>query len=135
MTAAELGDLLVSPHADSIVADGITSVIVDLHGDTTDDLASIDPRATAGSLPIVVNSNAASLTLSPGERVILYSDGAVEERNGRGEFFGLERLVAALATTESTKTDVAAVFETIRHFTGVTTLDDDVTIASIACED
>jgi len=99
------------------------------------------PRQIIGpkSIPVGIDADAlyepCTVTLSPGERVILYSDGAVEERNGHGEFFGLQRLVAALAATTSTNDDVAAVFEAIRHFTGVTTLDDDVTIASIACED
>jgi serine phosphatase RsbU (regulator of sigma subunit) len=74
----------------------------------------------------------AELALRPGDRVLLYSDGAVEERNPQGEFLGLDRLVRAIAGAADHAGDVAAAFEAIRAFAGTVSLDDDVTIASVA---
>ncbi|MGQ0629195.1 MAG: SpoIIE family protein phosphatase [Phycisphaerales bacterium] len=95
------------------------------------------PRAggAAKSIPVGIDAEAlypvTRFALEAGERIIVYSDGAIEERNARAEFFGRERLIRALAASSSAADDVERIFEAIRHFTGVTTLDDDVTIASI----
>ncbi len=60
-----------------------------------------------------------SVTLEPAETVLLYTDGVTEARDERGEFFGEERLVAALE--EARSTDCAAlpgeVFARVMEFT------------------
>lgn len=71
------------------------------------------------------------LTLAPGERVILFSDGVVEQRSGEDEEFGLDRTIQVLAGSGGPGTDVQKLFDTLVAFAGTDRLSDDVTIASI----
>jgi serine phosphatase RsbU (regulator of sigma subunit) len=73
------------------------------------------------------------LTLAPGERVILYSDGVVEQRSGDDEEFGLDRTIQVLSDSGSggPASDVQRLFDTLVAFAGTDRLADDVTIASI----
>jgi sigma-B regulation protein RsbU (phosphoserine phosphatase) len=71
------------------------------------------------------------LTLAPGERVILFSDGVVEQRSPDDEEFGLDRTIGVLAGSRGPGTDVQKMFETLESFAGTDRLSDDVTIASI----
>ena len=46
-----------------------------------------------GVLPEVKYRQVYYLTLEPGDMMILYTDGIIEARNDRGEFFDVQRLV------------------------------------------
>jgi sigma-B regulation protein RsbU (phosphoserine phosphatase) len=49
-----------------------------------------------------------TLALNPGDRLLLYTDGLVEARNGQGELFGDESLAVALLATKGLTADEAA---------------------------
>jgi len=73
----------------------------------------------------------ATLDLTEVERIILYSDGLIEQVDPSGEPFEKDRVREVLTTTGSAKEDVAALFQRLEEFAGKTVLDDDVTVASI----
>ena len=84
--------------------------------------AGIDPDALFA---------ATEITLAPGDRIVLYSDGMIEQRDAAGREFGAERLRAALATTADAASDVRVVMERLKAFAGAVPSDDDATIASV----
>ncbi len=71
------------------------------------------------------------LTLALGERVILFSDGVVEQRSPDDEEFGLDRTIEVLSGSGGPGSDVQKLFDTLVSFAGTDRLADDVTIASI----
>ncbi|MDJ0868644.1 MAG: SpoIIE family protein phosphatase [Myxococcota bacterium] len=73
-----------------------------------------------------------SLPFRPGDRLVLYSDGVIEQRNSGGEEFGRERLAASLGEGASAADDIAAALGALRAFSECTDqFDDDTTIASV----
>jgi sigma-B regulation protein RsbU (phosphoserine phosphatase) len=101
---------------------------------------AIRPRAEAAftppnrSLVIGVDAEAPytadTLRLNPGDRVGLFSDGLLEQRNEAGVVFGRERLLAALAT-EGLVPLIRAVFDAVGSHAGGMALADDATAAVI----
>ncbi|MEV7831691.1 GAF domain-containing SpoIIE family protein phosphatase [Streptomyces subrutilus] len=68
------------------------------------------------------------IRLQPGESLLLYTDGITEARDGAGEQFGEERLVAALAAAPGPATApavITALTRAVRAFTGAGGIDDD----------
>jgi sigma-B regulation protein RsbU (phosphoserine phosphatase) len=79
-----------------------------------------DPRLEEGSV-----------TLAPGDRVILYTDGVTEARSPDGDFFGEERLgdeLRALAPGLSAEEIALSLRETVRAFSQSDELEDDMTV-------
>lgn len=74
---------------------------------------------------------AEALEIAPGARLILFSDGIVEQQNEAGEEFGVERVIRALTPSASPGDDIESIFEALREFAGTDALADDATIASI----
>jgi sigma-B regulation protein RsbU (phosphoserine phosphatase) len=72
-----------------------------------------------------------TMQLARGDRIILHSDGANEQRDAHGEQFGSERLIAALAESGSTDGDVEAITRALTTFAGTEAFDDDTTVASV----
>ncbi len=70
------------------------------------------------------------LTLGEHDRIIIYSDGVIEQSNPTGEAFEKERVVEVLGSTTSAVEDVASLFSAVQEFAG-SALDDDTTVASI----
>ena len=70
-----------------------------------------------------------SVTLAPGDTVILYTDGVTEAMNAEGEEFGMDRLreVFASSPPEDSQDANAAVFEAVSAFAGDTPQSDDIT--------
>ncbi len=87
-----------------------------------------------GAIPVGIDAEAEfteeRLTLSPGDRVMLYSDGLVEQRGETGTRFGRDALHAAL-TGDSPEADVTATFEAVEAFSGGAAITDDATAASV----
>jgi serine phosphatase RsbU (regulator of sigma subunit) len=69
--------------------------------------------------------------ISPGDRVLVFSDGVVEQPSRSGEHFGMERTLAALAGGQGPEHDVESLFGALLRHAGTDALGDDVTIASI----
>lgn len=103
---------------------------------------SPDRVACSGGLPLGVDASyvfqAEEVRLERGSRVIIYSDGVVEQRSPTGEEFGLAKAVEALAPSESPDGDVTALFHAVRRYAAPSAapeldiaLADDVTVASI----
>ena len=71
--------------------------------------------------------------LSPGDTIVLYTDGVTEAKNGAGEQFGIERLreVFAAAPPKDSREANRTVFDAVYSFTGDLPLADDVTCVTL----
>lgn len=72
-----------------------------------------------------------SIKLSPGDRIVIFSDGVVEQHAPSGELFGFPSVLSTLAGTETERDDVQVLLEDVMAFAQSDELSDDVTIASI----
>ncbi len=70
-----------------------------------------------------------SVTLSPGDTLVLYTDGVTEAMNAEGEEFGLDRLCRVLSESPSgsAKDTNSIIFDAVREFAGETPQSDDIT--------
>jgi phosphoserine phosphatase RsbU/P len=90
---------------------------------------------TANAMPVGLLEEAtyqvSETSLAPGDKVILYTDGVTEARNGAGEFFGQRRLRQAICTHVATSChDLhAAILAELDTFTQGAAQNDDVTLA------
>ncbi|HEY8535031.1 MAG TPA: GAF domain-containing SpoIIE family protein phosphatase [Vicinamibacterales bacterium] len=86
-----------------------------------------------GLLPLSAPYDAATAQLSPGDILLLYSDGATEARNGSGEEFGEQRLLDAVRQVVHRPADaiVDAVLESLDAFVGGAPQFDDVTLLAV----
>lgn len=75
--------------------------------------------------------------LGPGDRVVLFSDGVVEQRSASGEEFGAARASEVLRDSTTAATDADLLVDAVMRHAGATTLRgespfaDDVTVASV----
>ena len=84
----------------------------------------------AGMIPGVPYEQEA-LTLAPGDRLVVYTDGVTEAANAEGEMFGEERLYALLRSLphdHDARQDVESVLAAVRDFLGETEAGDDITV-------
>ncbi|MEZ6242739.1 MAG: SpoIIE family protein phosphatase [Phycisphaerales bacterium] len=88
-----------------------------------------------GGLPIGVletsQYTSEVLELGPGGRVILFSDGAVEQPNPSGELFTLWRVLRSITRSPTPEEDVRRLVEAVKAHAGTDTLADDLTVASV----
>ena len=75
----------------------------------------------------------ASLDLDPGSLLLLYTDGVTEAVDAQGEFFGDERLLAALQSSNGTGPDQTceAVWDALQAYQAGASQEDDVTLLAI----
>ena len=71
------------------------------------------------------------LDCSPGDRIVVFSDGVVEQPSPGGEQFGLPRALEALTGSSGCVEDVECIFDAVLRFADTDSLADDVTVASI----
>ena len=69
--------------------------------------------------------------LQPGDRLVLVSDGLIEQTSEAGDQFGLARAHEVLRDTSSASEDVVRLAGALEAFADADSFDDDVTIASI----
>ena len=74
---------------------------------------------------------AALLAIKPGDRIILYSDGVIEQQSPEGEFFGTDRLLDILNKSDNEVTDVETALAAVKKFAGGAALADDTSVASV----
>jgi len=88
-------------------------------------------RTDQCSLPIgllaAAQFESAKMKLTPGERVVILTDGVTEAENEKGEFYGDERLEEAANSDAPYDT----IFTSLRTFCGSTPLNDDCTIVEL----
>lgn len=74
-----------------------------------------------------------SLPLSPGDRLILYSDGIIETRNAEGELFGKERFTELFrsAANLTLQNSLNFVMKKVADWRGTDRFEDDVTVLAI----
>ncbi len=79
----------------------------------------------------------AEVRLAAGDRLLLYTDGAVEAVNADDEFFGIERLQQKLAGARSSDADAAllAILSAVHDWSGPLGFEDDITLLSIDATD
>ncbi|MEN0019626.1 MAG: SpoIIE family protein phosphatase [Planctomycetota bacterium] len=91
----------------------------------------------SGGLPLGVEPDilyeSETRPLMPGSRVILFSDGVIEQQSPEGEEYGLDQVIETLAAADSTDTEVNGLFQAVEDFAATKNLADDVTVASIEC--
>jgi len=89
----------------------------------------------AGAIPMGIDPSrrfvAETARLGPGHRLVLYSDGIVEQRNDLREEFGAARVLAAAAHASDPAGVVEAVTRAMDAFAGGITPGDDATVACI----
>ncbi|MEQ8770270.1 MAG: SpoIIE family protein phosphatase [Phycisphaerales bacterium] len=87
-----------------------------------------------GGLPIGLDPDARyeteTIPFEPGSRVLLFSDGLVEQPDPSGEMFGVQRAIDALAPTASAEEDVETLVRALREHAQTSELADDLTVAS-----
>jgi serine phosphatase RsbU (regulator of sigma subunit) len=99
--------------------------------------AGQSPQATirATSNPVGIDPGTAyaneEMSFPCGHRLVIYTDGVVEQRCPEGEMMGVQRIVAVLSGTTSPEEDAAAIMESVHTFAGGTQLSDDTTIMAI----
>ncbi|MCB9837841.1 MAG: SpoIIE family protein phosphatase [Phycisphaeraceae bacterium] len=69
--------------------------------------------------------------VEPGSRIVVFSDGVVEQTGPVGEEFGVDRVIELLRSSSAVETDVASLLDAIIEYAETDALSDDVTIVSI----
>lgn len=74
---------------------------------------------------------AQSIMLTPGDRLVLYSDGMIEQRSEAGEEFSSRRLGEVVRSAATLRDVVRRAYDSLTSFAGSNTLADDATVAAI----
>jgi serine phosphatase RsbU (regulator of sigma subunit) len=95
---------------------------------------SLSPTGMALGVVQDVTWEQGHVRLSPGDAMVLYTDGATEAQNAAGDLFGYERLLAfAQGSTGRAAQDLLAALQTEIHaFVGTAPRSDDLTLMVIA---
>ena len=98
---------------------------------TADGLGNI-PRLNGISLGITPDAQyeKEEITLSPGESILLYTDGLIEAENEDQELFGNERFIQ-YATEKKDAPVAKGLLDTIKHWRGNAVVNDDLTLLEI----
>ena len=75
-----------------------------------------------------------SVSLDPGDTLVLYSDGVTEAMNEAGEEYGMERLQEVIAATSSGGAEevTGAIFDSVKEFAGDAPQSDDITCLTLS---
>jgi phosphoserine phosphatase RsbU/P len=88
-----------------------------------------------GGIPVGIDAgfeyHVEELAIARGDRIVLYSDGVVEQRSAEEEQFGRDRVIELINRSGSADQDVQTVIDAVDSFAGRSELDDDTTAASI----
>ncbi|MBX3376460.1 MAG: SpoIIE family protein phosphatase [Phycisphaeraceae bacterium] len=92
-----------------------------------------------GEIPIGIDAErkyrSERLELGPLDRLVLYSDGIIEQRGPEGDEFQKQRLIEAIAASASPEEDVRLAFAAVEAHCGGSHLDDDATVVSLKLAD
>ncbi|MCC6427454.1 MAG: SpoIIE family protein phosphatase [Phycisphaerales bacterium] len=88
-----------------------------------------------GSIPLGVSTNvhyaSKRFKLEPRDRILVYTDGLLEQKDSSGERFGMDRLLSLLSAELSPARQVRLIVDELIRFSGQGELDDDATIVCI----
>jgi sigma-B regulation protein RsbU (phosphoserine phosphatase) len=99
------------------------------------DDGSIEQIASTGpAIGIVPNARwrSTTLTLNPGELLVLYSDGVIESPSANGDDFGVDGILRSLPESICARTVAASIAEAATRHTGAGAQYDDMTVMVIA---
>jgi serine phosphatase RsbU (regulator of sigma subunit) len=89
-----------------------------------------------GGLPLGIEHDyiyqTEQLTLAPTDRLVVFSDGVVEQPSPDGVLFGLDRAINALEPSATEADDVQRLFDAVVGYAQTDSLSDDTTVASVA---
>lgn len=131
------GGRFVSLVAATLDPEGRVSLVDAGHGHWLFANKDNEPRHAqrATSAPLGIDPEArfdpVAYTMTPGERLVCYTDGIPDQVNGAGERFGFRRLDDALRASDGCDTDITRLFDTLLRHAGERPLDDDATVASV----
>ena len=94
-----------------------------------------EPGEEESGLPLAIAEDleyeAVTVSIAPGETVVLYTDGVNEAMNAAGDLFSIER-VRELACEGGTPKEVSdRIIAALKEFTGVKAQDDDICVVVI----
>jgi len=120
LNTGHLNYCLAGHHAPILVT-GSDAKILPLTGDIA---LGIDPTATFKS---------ASVTLSPNDTILLYTDGVTEAQNETEAFYSQSRLEDTIKQTQDTspKAIIDAISTDVNHFSGKAPQSDDITLLAV----
>ena len=103
-----------------------------VHADGRSDLLPLTDGVALGLVPDMEYQED-TVTLSPGDTVVLYTDGVSEAMNGDDEEFGNERLLKIFASSNPTNSEQAnqAIFRAVDAFVGDAPQSDDITCLTL----
>lgn len=97
--------------------------------------AAIERLNVAGGMPIGIDAGceyqASAIPISPGSRLVIFSDGIPEQQSIEGEEFGFTRVLELLAKSADMESDISSITKSLRDFAESDSFADDVTIATI----
>lgn len=100
--------------------------------------ADAEPVASVGGPPLRCGTDGFTIdemTLTPGARLWLYSDGVVEQPDSRGELFGLTRTLGAISPPREAEAELDALVRAVREHAGPAGthgLADDLTVVALS---
>ena len=107
-----------------------------VHADGSSTVLAMTGGVALGVVPSIQYEQT-TVALSPGDTILLYTDGITDATNEEGEFFGLERLQATFAGNPPRDSRAAndAVFEALQNFVGDAAQADDITCLALSRSD
>ena len=119
-------------NSELVYANGGHNPPVLFHADGSSDVL---PTAEGMALGIEegLEYGVSSVTLKPGDTLVLYSDGVTEAMNGAQEEYGLDRLreVVGAASSGGAEEVTRAIFDSVREFAGGAHQSDDITCLTL----
>ena len=105
-----------------------------VHADGSSTLLPLTRGIALGVLP-GLNYNQQTVTLEPGDTVVLYTDGVTEAMNADGEQYGLDDLRSMFAGDPPSSSEDAnkAIFDAVHEFAQDTPQSDDITCLVLRC--
>ena len=104
-----------------------------VHADGSSTVLAMTGGVALGVVPSIQYEQT-TVALSPGDTILLYTDGVTDATNEEGEFFGLERLQVTFAGNPPRDSRAAneAVFEALQNFVGDVAQADDITCLALS---